>query len=691
MDHASRTGERSACRVAAGFAGAPLWILVVLGAAAAGVAVHALYAIGGVGKPHLSTFFDIWVYQAVMVSAACACFLRGVLVRRERAAWLLVGAGACLWATGDLYWNVKLSKLDEIPYPSLADVFYVAGYPAFYAGIALLTRARLSNGDRSAWLDGLIGALAVATVSLVFLHPALEGGTEGTVAEVVVNLAYPLGDVILLSLVVAAMALGGWRADAGWSILAGGLAVTAIADGVYLQQEATGGYVAGTWPDTLWLVGAVSIALAAWKRSARLEHVTLVTPRQFALPALFAFSAIAVQIYDHYRHVSLVAIWLATVTLVAVTLRMGLIFARYMSLLRRSQSQALTDALTGLGNRRMLLEDLERAVSRSDHRVLAMFDLDGFKAYNDSFGHPAGDALLARLGRKLAAAVGPYGRAYRLGGDEFCLLASPDGAHPDALVAAASAALQESGEAFTIGSSHGAAMLPEEAVEPDDALRLVDRRMYSEKGTRMGSPARQTASVLLRTLHEREPDLGLHIESVAVVAGKLARCVGLSTEEVDEVVRGAQLHDVGKMAVPDEILRKPGPLDEHEWEVMRGHTLTGERIVASAPALLPVAALIRSSHERWDGAGYPDGLAGEAIPLGARIITICDSYEAMVEPRPWRVRAKTPREAMDELRRCAGTQFDPHLVDVFEQHVFPSLLAPPAPRPELDGKIAVTA
>jgi HD-GYP domain-containing protein (c-di-GMP phosphodiesterase class II) len=318
-----------------------------------------------------------------------------------------------------------------------------------------------------------------------------------------------------------------------------------------------------------------------------------------------------------------------------------------------------------------------------------MFDLDGFKTYNDSFGHPAGDALLARLGQKLSAAVRPHGRAYRLGGDEFCLLASVEGAAAGNLIAVASAALQESGEAFTIGSSHGAAVLPDEAERPDDALRLVDQRMYSEKGTRVGSPARQTASVLLRTLHEREPDLGAHIDSVAVLAEKLARCLGLSAEEVDEIARGAQLHDVGKMAVPDEILRKPGPLDDQEWEVMRGHTLTGERIVASAPALLPVAALVRSSHERWDGGGYPDGVAGETIPLGARIISICDSYEAMIEYRPWRRFARTSREAMEELRRCVGTQFDPHLVDVFEREVFPDLLA--AQPPPVDRRVALPA
>jgi len=196
--------------------------------------------------------------------------------------------------------------------------------------------------------------------------------------------------------------------------------------------------------------------------------------------------------------------------------------------------------------------------------------------------------------------------------------------------------------------------------------------MYAQKGTRQGSAEHQTANVLLRTLHEREPELGVHIESVGHLAGKLARCLDLPGEDIDEIVRGAQLHDVGKMAIPDAILDKPGPLEEHEWKLMHGHTITGERIVASAPALLPVAKLVRSSHERWDGDGYPDGLAGEEIPLGARVITLCDAFQAMIEDRPWQKR-RTPAEAMDELHRCAGTQFDAALVDVFATRVFPRL------------------
>jgi diguanylate cyclase (GGDEF)-like protein len=609
--------------------------------------------------------------------------LRAALVPAERIAWALVAAGLCLWAAGDLYWNLELSKLEEIPYPSLADALYVPGYPLIYAGIALVARSRLRATDSTMWLDGLIGASAVAAVALAFLQPALAGTTEGDLKTVFVNLAYPLGDVMLLSLVVGAMALNGWRADAAWSILAFGLLVTAVADVVYLQQEATTGFTSGTWPDTMWLVGAAAIAAAAWTPAARQAAFAPLTRRQFVLPVVFALIGVGVLTYDHFDRVSTPAIWLSGLTLVLVAVRMSIFFAKYATLLRHTRKEALTDALTGLGNRRALLHDLEVALECREHRLLALFDLDGFKSYNDGFGHPAGDALLVRLGKKLADAVAADGRAYRLGGDEFCILNAVDHRDRDDILAAASIALCEDGEAFTITSSHGAAMLPEEVGEASEALRIVDRRMYAQKGTRDGSAEHQTSNVLLHTLKEREPQLGAHIEGVADLAEQLARCLGLDGEEIDVVVRGAQLHDIGKMAIPDALLSKPGPLDDDEWDLMRGHTLTGERIVASAPALFPVAQLVRSSHERWDGGGYPDGLAGEDIPLGARAIAICDAYSAMVEGRPWQER-KAPAEALEELRRCAGTQFDARLVEVFAEQVFPAVaeegsgLQPPA-------------
>ncbi len=153
-------------------------------------------------------------------------------------------------------------------------------------------------------------------------------------------------------------------------------------------------------------------------------------------------------------------------------------------------------------------------------------------------------------------------------------------------------------------------------------------------------------------------------EQVATLAADVARRLGLDEDEVERVVIAAELHDIGKIAIPRSILDKPGPLDADEWEFMRRHTLIGERIAQSAPALVGVASLIRSSHERWDGTGYPDRLAGDEIPLGAQIVFACDAYSAMTSERCYTA-AKSEAEARAELRRHAGTQFAPVVVDAF--------------------------
>ena len=194
--------------------------------------------------------------------------------------------------------------------------------------------------------------------------------------------------------------------------------------------------------------------------------------------------------------------------------------------------------------------------------------------------------------------------------------------------------------------------------------------MYAQKRGRAAGPRDQARDVLLRTMHAKQPELDDHSSEVADLAVQSARQLGLTGEQLDEVARAAELHDVGKVGIPDTILNKPGPLDATEWEFMRQHTILGERILNAAPALRPVAQLVRSSHERWDGTGYPDQLAGEAIPLGARIVAVCDAYEAMTADRAYR-KALLPHAARQELSANTGTQFDPAVVAAFLAAVNP--------------------
>ena len=351
---------------------------------------------------------------------------------------------------------------------------------------------------------------------------------------------------------------------------------------------------------------------------------------------------------------------------------------------RRSQIElkvaADTDGLTGLGNRRRLSAALENAVKigSADRPVLlTIFDLDGFKFYNDTYGHPAGDALLVRLADQLVRSLDDGSDAFRMGGDEFCVVARLSAVDRALDVAALAAeSLSEHGEGFTVTASYGAVLIPIETTDVTEALRLADQRMYAQKSSSRMSAPRQATDVLMQVIGERNAELSHHLSEVAVLAGAVSLRLGLSQEEAEEVKRAAMLHDIGKLAIPESILAKPGPLTAHEWDFVRQHTLIGERIIGAAPSLAASAQIVRSSHEWWDGTGYPDGLAGENIPLGARIVAVCDAFDAMTSTRPYRAR-RSPAEAVHELRRCAGTQFDPAVVDAFVAEL-ESLSAPVA-------------
>ena len=289
-------------------------------------------------------------------------------------------------------------------------------------------------------------------------------------------------------------------------------------------------------------------------------------------------------------------------------------------LLAASREEALTDALTGLPNRRALVNDLtvlfapDRESSSPPH-LLGLFDLDGFKQFNDTFGHPAGDALLARLGHRLSDAMAGRAKAYRMGGDEFCVLMPSGDDDPFATADLAAKALSEASDGVVVECSYGTASIPAEAATMEQALRLVDHRLYDRK-TGRSSASRQSTDVLVQVLRERGADLHGHLIEVAQLAEATARAMRLPHHEVKRIELAAELHDVGQTAIPDAILTKPGPLDDAERAVMRRHPQIGERIVRAAPALARTADLVRASHERYDGSGYPDRLPGHRHPAG---------------------------------------------------------------------------
>ena len=417
------------------------------------------------------------------------------------------------------------------------------------AGLCLL-RAVMRRDERGARLLLGLGVSVWVLVELYFtvalwsdMSPPVLAAVGGRAPAVATNLSYPIADLLLLGLICALLAVGGRRADRRLGVLALGTVV-----------------------------------------------------------------ALAVLIAGTLTDVSPPAVGLASGALVSVLVRLTLTFRAHEGMLTRSQTEALTDPLAGLGNRRALAGALTRRlhVSPRSPILLALFDLDGFKRYNDRFGHAAGDALLRRLADALSAVIATAGGAYRMGGDEFCVLV-PAGDAGQALLRAAAAGLAERGDGFVISASVGSVALPEETDDAEEALRLADQRMYGHKnaGRRSGA-AYEVKQALLSELAD-------HVDDVADLAERTARALACPPGLVEAVRIGAELHDVD---------------------------------------------------ERWDGGGYPDGLTGEEIPLGARIIAVCDSYHAMTSDRSYRL-AMSRDVALAELRAGATTQFDPEVVRAF--------------------------
>jgi diguanylate cyclase (GGDEF)-like protein len=631
------------------------WLLLGLSS------LFAVYFLLLVVEPAGSSDIVRWLYNILLVGAAFVCLTSPNQRGRERTAWRCLGATLLLWAAGDFYYTLFLLDSTVAP-PTVTDWLWLVSYPILYAGIGLLVRARTAHFERSLWLDAALAALAVAAVGAAVLFGAVVESTGGSPLTAAMNVAYPLADALLLGLVVAVLAITGWRLDRTWVCILAGTTALALADSGVLYQATVGSTNSIKLLDAGWPLAMLFLAAASWQPAGRLGDVKAEGARVLALPAVFGLTSLAILVYGQFQPLNTPAVVLAATSMLAVVARMAFTFREKMQLLAATRIEAQTDALTDVGNRRKLMIDLGTALDAQTTGVLMLLDLDGFKAYNDTFGHPAGDALLARIAEKLTDAVVAEGEVYRIGGDEFCVLASVGPDRREAFAAAAALALEEHGEGFRITASYGTVALPEEAASVAEALRIVDGRMYDEKDGRRASAGRQSRDVLLRVLYERDARLQGHLSGLVELVRAVGVGLGLSDDELADVALAAELHEVGKLAIPDSILLKPGPLSDEEWQFVRRHPLIGERILSSAPALAKVSRVVRSIHERIDGEGYPDQLAGEDIPLGARIIGTCAAFVAMTSELPYRA-ARTPEAAVEELRRCAGTQFDADVVE----------------------------
>jgi len=384
----------------------------LLAGAFACLALFALRCLAGV--PAFLEAAASWSYNGAEFFAIALCGLRAYRAAgAERAAWIALAVGLAGYAAGDVYWTLALEGKDEVPYPSLADAGYLSIFPAAYAGLVLMLRASAPRLSRALFLDGLICALAGAAVGAALVF-GVVASTEGPFATVATNLAYPLGDLTLLAFVIAVMVLTGRAAGSGWRLLAAAFAVYAIGDGLYLYQTALGSYREYTLLDLAWPAAFVLVALAATRPPVRLDTNRL-RGGMLGLPALFTLAAVGLLIVDHYTRLHTLAMWLASGALLAAVVRYALTMRENLRTLDASEADAATDPLTGLGNRRALMRDLDRyAAFASPGRpvVLALFDLDGFKAYNDTFGHPRATRCSPGWGRTCArSAATPTGWA----------------------------------------------------------------------------------------------------------------------------------------------------------------------------------------------------------------------------------------------------------------------------------------
>ncbi len=327
------------------------------------------------------------------------------------------------------------------------------------------------------------------------------------------------------------------------------------------------------------------------------------------------------------------------------------------------------DQLTGLYNRAFFEEELQRLGQSREYPIaLITADLDGLKLANDTFGHEAGDRLLKGAAAVLSKAVRSDDILARVGGDEFAVILTKT---CDKGAEKIVARLRESLEAYNqqhsdlpLGLSVGFAVARDAKKPLHEVFRHADDLMYRDKLYRGNRLRNKSIEAFLAALNERDYIAQGHARRLEDLCRRMGEKVELTPSQLADLALLAKVHDLGKVAIPDSILFKEGPLTAEEWKVMRSHPEKGYRIALASAELSGVAVLILKHHERWDGSGYPAQLQGEAIPIECRIFAIADAFDAMTNDRPYR-QGRSKENALEEIKRSAGTYFDPKLVDVF--------------------------
>jgi two-component system cell cycle response regulator len=438
----------------------------------------------GIGGSGLASAANGPLYDAVVVSAGLACLVKAGGAGSERRAWLALAAAVLCWGASEIYWTAFLVDNPSPPYPSPADLGYLAFYPLAATGVYLLVRARARELDWRLWMDGLIAALGTAALGAALIFEFVADRTSGTPLQVTTTLAYPIGDILMLALVVGVVALTRWHPGRTWSLLLVGLAALVVADVAYTLQTTDASLPGGNWIEPIYLLAAACIGAEAWQtRADTIEPMARFDGwRELMIPAFFAAVMIGLFAMQYFTRASILTTLLWAATMIAVIARLGLSVRENKRLLE----QVRTDHLTGLGNQgRMQVDLAARCLSAGEEPLtLLLLDLNGFKRYNDTFGHPAGDAILERMGAQLKQAMGADGDAYRIGGDEFAVLTRCEDGRRGEVSKRAAEALTASGTGFELSAAWGAVTIPDEAETPASAMQLADVRMYAQKESR---------------------------------------------------------------------------------------------------------------------------------------------------------------------------------------------------------------
>ncbi|MGH3758389.1 diguanylate cyclase [Actinophytocola sp.] len=635
----------------------------------------------------------VLLYSMVSTSSAIAVMYGCYRYRpKPMLPWLLLGFGELIYAAADTSFYVTHYIVGDTSYPALADVFYLSHYPMVVAGLVLLIRLRTPGRDLPGLLDAALLAVVAGMLSWLYLLTPTAQAQVPTLAKVA-SLAYPMMDLAMFA-VALRLILGAGRRPMAFFLLSTNLLAFLAADSIYVLQQLSGTYAAGNFLDAIWLTGNLALGAAALHPTmSRVGEPTKMVdpgpgPARIVALCAAALIAPATLLVEHsrgaYHDIPVIA--------VACGLLFLLTIARLAVLVGQQRWLAITDVLTRLRTRRYFEARLATEVAhahRSDSRLAVLIaDVDHFKSINDAYGHPGGDRVLVEIATRLRHGIRQEDVLSRYGGEEFAVLVRGAGAD-DPLVIAERLRRKVSGSPVVIGDgtsvevtiSVGTATFPLHGRSPDELVMAADRALYAAKchgrnridvgpadALTNGDPA-GTAGMIDYLQHLADLVDGWlsgreHGRAVGRWAELTAIELGLDSDSVRHAALAGQLHDVGKILVPKEIWTKASQLSDEDWQLVRRHPEDGYRMLRAVPGLAGTAVVVRQHHERFDGAGYPDGLSGGRIRIEAQIVAVCDSWAAMLADRPYHV-ARTEEQAREELLRCRDGQFDPDVVDAF--------------------------